>query len=82
MHRYTTIAPITLHTGIVELTPEQAAPRLYQLNDLGEGLYEITGPVQFKAGETIGYDGDINKALMERLTESAAAPGTVRKPKK
>lgn len=59
---------IQLISGILELTPEQAAARSTALDNLGEGLYLITAPVQFKRGETIGYDGEVSKALTEEIT--------------
>jgi hypothetical protein len=67
MQCYTVLQPITLYSGILDLTSSQAVPRLSSLIPLGEGLYEIAGPVQFKAGEIIGYDGEVNKALIESL---------------
>lgn len=68
MQRYITTDAVTLCHGILELTPEQAAGRRHLLTDLGDGLYGIASAVQFKAGETVGYDGDVNKALMECLS--------------
>ena len=68
MKRYTIInQAITLYSGILDHTPKQAASRSSSLNDLGEGLYEIAGSVQFKVGEQIGYDGEVTKAMQEKL---------------
>jgi hypothetical protein len=70
---------VELHTGILELTPEQAASRVGSLADLGEGLYSVLEPVQFKRGEEIGYDGDVNKDMAEKIT---VAPATRKAHKK
>lgn len=60
------------YAGILELNPAQAASRTDCLDNLGDGLYQIKGPVQFKRGEEIGFDGDINKALFSVLKKSRA----------
>jgi hypothetical protein len=60
---------IQLIAGIVGLTKQQAAARLGSLTDLGEGFYQIEKPVQFKRGEELGYDGDINKALADMVED-------------
>lgn len=62
--------------GIVELTEAQAAVRLRNLDsrDLpkdkktGIGQYRIINQIEFKAGEIFGYDGAINKAMLEDIT--------------
>lgn len=72
MQRFKTLKTVELHAGILELTKEQAAARKHSLQDLGEGLYEITGPVQFKAGEGFGYDGELTKAMAQDLKSTSA----------
>lgn len=68
MQRYTVTGhSVNIHSGILDLAPEQAASRLHSLADLGDGLYEVLSPVQFKRGEEIGYDGEVNKALMQQI---------------
>lgn len=67
MQRYTTKKTVCLYSGILDLTPQQASSRLHCMDDLGEGLYQIKAPVQFKAGEEIGYDGDLSKELAESV---------------
>lgn len=52
---------VTFHTGILLLSPDQARARTRLITPLGDDLYEIKQPVQFKAGEKLGYDGDISK---------------------
>lgn len=64
-----------IHSGVLELTKEQARRRLHNLKDLGRGRYEVVKPVEFKHGEEIGYDGDIPKAmgdLLEPVDKEAA----------
>lgn len=75
MQRYLVTAPLILHTGaLLELTPEQAAPRERDLRALGGGVYEVQTRVQFKAGETLGVDGIVPKALATALVSPDAAP--------
>jgi hypothetical protein len=69
MYKYKALKNVEIGSGILELNKGQAAPRIRarQITDLGEGLYEVTGVVQFKAGEEFGYDGEVGKALSEKL---------------
>lgn len=74
MQRYLVAAPLSLHAGaLLELTPEQAAPRVRELRAVGEGVYEVQTSVQFKAGETLGVDGIVPKALATVLVSPDAA---------
>jgi hypothetical protein len=57
---------VTLYSGQVELTAEQAKDRQAAVKAVkagkdGAGTYEITSSIMFKAGEVFGYDGDIGK---------------------
>ena len=54
--------------GLVQLTEKQAKPRMHQLVPRGEGIFEIVQPIEFKAGEEIGYDGEVNAALLQNIT--------------
>lgn len=81
MPRFLVAAPLRLHAGaVLELTPAQVGPRAAELRALGEGVYEVHTSVQFKAGETIGYAGELPKALASVLVApppaaaAAAAP--------
>lgn len=68
MDKYTvTAVSARLSSGVLELTKEQAAPRLHNLKSQGKGLFEVVNPVEFKRGEVIGYDGDLPKALGDKL---------------
>ena len=74
MKKYTiTGSPVRLVNGVLGLTEDQAKPRLHNLNALKKkGIFEIVQPVVFKAGEAIGFDGDIPKSLAQ-LMESTDA---------
>lgn len=79
MQRYLIIAAVaSFAAGILELTPVQASARSHALKPLGDSLYEVTAPVQFKNGEVVGYDGEINKSLLQLITETSAEPGKLK----
>ncbi len=61
---------VRLVSGILKLTKEQAAPRLHNLEFLGNGRYQIVHPVEFKTGEVIGFEGELPRNLAN-LMESA-----------
>ncbi len=54
---YTVIKTLALHAGEIGLSNEQAAPRMHNLKKIGDGLYSILSPVQFKIGEKISLKG-------------------------
>lgn len=65
--KYTVIAPfIQLHSGVLSLSKEQAETRMHNLRKV-RGGYEIVRPVQFKAGEQIGYDGELSHEMASAL---------------
>lgn len=76
MQRYLVTAPLHLHAGaMLELTPEQAAPRVAAraLAPMpSDGVYEVRTSVQFKAGELIGYAGLVPKTLAAALSSPDA----------
>lgn len=79
--KYTTTAIVNLTSGILELSEDQARRRFHNLKALGDGRFEVLRTVQFKTGETFGYDGDIPKTLANSLIESAQAEiGTIAEP--
>lgn len=66
MKKITTAAVVTVVSGQIELTAAQAKTRLAALgaaevNKSGAGVYIVLKPIQFKAGETFGYDGEVRK---------------------
>ena len=54
--------------GLVQLTEKQAGLRAHQLKPQGDGIFEIVQPIEFKAGEELGYDGEVNAALLQNIT--------------
>ncbi|MDI6808255.1 MAG: hypothetical protein QME66_04640 [Candidatus Eisenbacteria bacterium] len=67
MNQFKVLTALTLRTGVLGLSPEQADARSHCLKSVGRGRFEIKDPVQFKAGEEIGFDGEISHALAECL---------------
>lgn len=55
------------------LSEGQAKARRHALKKVGNGSYITTAEVQFKAGETIGVEGDLPKAL-QALVDTGAKP--------
>jgi hypothetical protein len=77
---------VSLHSGVVAVTADQAKRRRQSLSPIkgqveiikdddgnksfGEGLYAVTSQVQFKAGEVFGYDGSIPKMYVNEVSEA------------
>jgi hypothetical protein len=73
MKKYQVTGPmVQLFSGKVQLSPEQSGPRKHNLAQVKGNVFEITAPIQFKQGETFGYDGEISKAMALDLDEEAA----------
>lgn len=58
---------VTISSGILLLSNDQAEARTTHLENLGDGLYQVNQPVQFKRGEIFGYDGDVNKDILQQI---------------
>lgn len=72
--KYTvTSAPARIHSGVLVLDKEQARRRRHNLKPLGKDRYEIINPVEFKAGEVIGYEGDLPKSMADVMVSEADA---------
>jgi len=86
MKVYKTLEPVRLSTGLLKLTKEQAKRRLHCLKKVSDGVYELTGPTQFKANEVFGYSGKmpkITRNIVEEVTHNIAQevePDEVPKP--
>lgn len=63
MRKYVALETIELESGVIGLSELQADLRRNLLGKIGKGKFEITGPVQFKAGEIIGFES-FPKALV------------------
>jgi hypothetical protein len=72
MKTYTTNAAARIGTGILCLTPSQATSRTANLRALGDNCFEVVSPVEFKAGETFGYDQELPRSLISSLEASVA----------
>lgn len=53
-------APLNVNAGRVKLTKDQARRRAHLLAavDGKEGEFDVVRPIQFKVGETFGFEGD------------------------
>lgn len=68
--KYITTAVLSLPAGVLlGLSVAQVAHRQHVLTNAPgrKGWYVATSPVQFKRGETLQVDGDLPKALADRL---------------
>lgn len=67
---------VNITSGILSLTEEQYQARKHLLSPLGQKdekaeyhEYLVKGRVQFKRGETLGYDGEVNNSLLQHIEE-------------
>lgn len=73
MDKYLIVAPATFGAGArLGLSKEQAAARAHALKEVAKGVYVAQQPVQFKAGEVVGIDGDLPKVLAELVDKPKA----------
>lgn len=72
MKRFKIINMANFGSGRLQLSTGQAQARLHNLTHIKDDIYEIVKPVQFKSGEELGYDGEINKLLMLDIEEAEA----------
>lgn len=70
MKTYTTKSTVTIGQGKLGLNLAQASRCGSALADLGDGIFEILSPVQFKAGETFSHDMPIPKTIAHCLEEA------------
>lgn len=71
MKTYKAMKVVTLAQGNVSLTEDQAKTRAHNIKGMGDGVYQIVNPVQFKAGEKFGYDGEISKEQADDLVPAS-----------
>lgn len=80
MKKYRAIRLITLDVGsIVKLDKKQAADRKGRLEALGSDRYKLKESLQFKAGETFGFEGELPKSIGVDAVDPPPAP-SARKP--
>ena len=65
--------PVSLHTGRIQLTKDQAATRADRVQKVMGDVYDIIAPVQFKAGEVFGLE-TIPKPWRPFLVKDSAPP--------
>ncbi len=74
MKTYTTKTTVRIGEGQLVLNPSQAAARSHALARLGDNVFQIIAPVEFKAGETFGHDLAIPKTIAACLEEAGELP--------
>lgn len=57
---------VNVNSGQVKLSAEQARPRMHclkavKVDEKGAGTYQVLTPIQFKRGESFGFDGEASK---------------------
>lgn len=78
MDTYRALAPVTIPPGsLLQLSEAQAAARAYGIAREGTA-WRVRLPVQFKAGEEFGCQGDLPKALAARVSGAATRPAKPR----
>lgn len=80
MRSYTVITALGFGPGtILGLTVAQAEPRSHALKAMGDGRYEVTSRVEFKAGEVVATDAELSKAMATALTPAAKPDAKAKK---
>lgn len=75
MKKYVVIgAYASFMSGVLMLTREQYKAREHALEPLGEDLYSVIQQTGFKRDEIVGFDGEVNKALLQDITPMPEAP--------
>ena len=68
MKKFTVLAVLGIAPGtVLGLTKAQAAPRMHALKQVGKDAYEVKSRIEFKVGEVIATDAELNKALASQL---------------
>lgn len=70
MKDYEVIQTLSLATGFVGLTTQQAGPRIHNLKATKtSGIYQILAPIQFKIGEVIRLEPKEKDRYIEMRTK-------------
>lgn len=68
MKQYIITEAMNFNAGsVLELSEKQYKGRDHCLKKIGNNKYEVLKTVQFKIGEVIGLDGEIDKGLQHKL---------------
>jgi len=74
MNTYKAVGVVAIHNGRVTLSSDQAKRRIHHIKPKNkkqkEGVYEVLESIQFKIGETFGYDGEIPKSMAKVLVNA------------
>ena len=70
---------VRISHGVLELSEDQASVRMHHLKRISKNKYEVTGAVEFKNGEEIGYPGELPKTLAIDLTSKSEADAEAKK---
>ena len=77
MKKFMVVKPmLRMNGGTIGLTTQQAQRRSNRLKALKKGVYEVTGAIEFKKGEVIGFDdATLSKAARASLVVVDASTG-------
>ena len=64
---YRTTGIVRLYSGQIALTEQQAQVRSERLCPAGDGLYSIQAPIEFIAGEVLGFIEDPPPSILSLL---------------
>lgn len=64
---YRTTGLVRLYSGMIVLDEQQAGVRSERLFPAGDGCYSIQAPIEFIAGETIGFIDEPAPAILSML---------------
>lgn len=68
MKQYLITDVVNFNTGVIlELSEKQHKVREHCLKKLGGNKYEVLKTVQFKRGEVVGLDGELDKCLQQKV---------------
>ena len=67
MKTYLSLQPVTIQTGLVQLSKDQAKGRIHNLKFIESDVYQLINPINFKAGEVFGFDGQIPKSMVNAV---------------
>jgi hypothetical protein len=61
--------------GGIGLTPEQAVERFHNLEALGDDRFQILRPIEFRAGEVVDFEGEVNPLLLQSMAPAGETLG-------
>ena len=83
MNKYKVTSPyVSILSGTLSLSDEQAAARAHCVSRRNDGFYNVAGPTGFKRGEIFGFDGDCSRMMLTMLEQVADDAEKEKKQKK